>query len=550
MTDRLLLSFRPDGPRRPPQARWKWLHWPALAFRVRAQVPPARQLDVFEELVLRLGLSGYQSPDMISELSGLAPDLVTLIIGQLAQRGLIDSRGPTALGRAAVDKEARDDTTESVLGFMLRCQISGQVMPLFCEGELPVRKPQGFPPINLPAIAPGSDAGPQRDFHLAMRHWRELLQVADHRDRSDEEYDAQSFPLDADETTPAPAGLEAGPNPMLSGSADPPMRLNENLTWSAQQVALELIDGPAQPVAVRVLMYLPAVPRSIAPAIRNEEASLDGVLLRHPFGIPGGDWYRHRLAARLPELGATAGEVRAWAKGVREQRSKELHNAGITIADLGSLGRQRASDLFGEVELLEQALAPSMAGLGQALLLTEKRAAPPDELRMQTTKVLEIICDAWICRFGSHREAPAKWAGTYAGRKASIRAAAQRLGISSIPLAMRDPDCDGLTRAVAGQGNLRDRLVLVLVDAATAPALLHPFALALRREPTLLADLDELRSTRNRSAHFRRGQSPQNPQDSTAVARVVELVQRCLGAMFSAWRDALQPVEASIPLDL
>lgn len=546
MSERRVVSFRPLGPGRPRQARWKWLHWPALAFRVRAHVPAARRLDVFEELVLRLALAGHLTPEKIGQLSGLAPDLVTLVIGQLAQRGLVDQRGPTDRGRAAVDAEQRDDATDAVLGWMLRCQLSGQVMPLFCEGDLPSAfKQQGLPPACLPAVVKDARVEPLRDFHLGLRRWRELLLLADSSDRSDEEHDTPAFPLDADE-----AELRGSSDAPPEEPIERPARPGASLPPDEQHLAIEPLEGPPQPVALRVFMYLPLAPRSLPQRGRSDSGSgLDGVMVRHPFGIPGGEWYRHRLEAHMTQLGATAGELRGWARSAREQREKSLRAEGITLGDLATLGRHRAADLLGEVESLDEALAQPVALLGEALVLTEKRPDHAGELRSRTCKVLEVLYDVWICRFGDHREQPSRWAGTRVDRENHVRAAARALGVADVPAVMLDPDRDGLLRAIKGKGDLRDRMVLVLVDAATAPGQAHPLTLALRREPQLMERLDEIRRTRNRSVHYRRGQQPEHG-DRDAADKVIEHVQLCLSALFTAWRDALQPNEESIPLDL
>lgn len=528
MRDRALIYFRPIGSGL-PQGRVGWLHWPALAFRIRANIPQARILDVFEELVLRLHIAGYRHPDEVCQLSGLAPELVTLVIAQLGQRRLLDSNGVTARGFAAIDAGAPLDT-EVTLGWMLRCQLSGEIMPLFCEGDLPLQdRPTRPPYFNLPAFVSGREAGSSHDFQLAMRRWRQLLRQSDFEDRIDADDDYRSFPLDPDEAPPISEPIDV---PGIPGSS---------LPSDEQRLALEIIDDPPRPVAVRMLIYLPHDSRIGA-------GNLEGLLTRHPYGIPGGDWYRRRLEASLPQLGQVAGSLREWARQARDERAQNRSADKIPLSELAQLGRQRATDLLGDVEDLHTALSMPMALLGEALVLAAKRPDRTDELRTRTCKVLEILFDTWIFRFGEHREAPSKWAAKRLDREEYIKAAATLVGVAVVPPVLLEAEKEGLGRAVNGKGDLRDRTVLVLTDAATAPGNGHPFALAVRRDPRLLERLDEIRKKRNRSVHFRRDQQPE-PVSSAAAKQVIEHVETCLGVLFAAWREAIQPSEETIQLD-
>ena len=532
MSERTLLRFRPEGPGRPRQARTAWLHWPALAFRVRAFIPPQRQLDVFEELLLRLGLAGYLRPDDIAELSGLAPELVTLVIGQLAQKGLSDARGPTARGRAALELGEDLAAAEVTLGWMLRCQLSGQVMPLFCEGDLPpAGDPQGrFPVFSLNPLVKTNHPGLRTDFQLALHRWRDLLQLADAGDRRDEDHDMHAFPLDADEAEPDAQPLE---RPAVAGAS---------LPTREERLVVELFDEPPRAVAVRLLAYLPQDPH--LGTVRAE-----GLLIRHPFGIPGGDWYLQQLEVNLPRLGRSGEEIRRWAKTARESREKRLRADGVTLADLKPLGKQRMLDLVGSVDSLHEALVVPLELVGEALVLAATRPERLDELRAKTCTVLEILFDEWLVRFGAHRQPPSTWATTRAERESYVRAAAAALGLSSVPQVFLELEEAGLRRAVTGKGDLRDRIALALVDAATRPGGAHPLRLALQNDPLLIDRLDELRRTRNRSVHYRRGQRAERP-DSAAAATAIAQVEGSLTALVGAWRTALQPTEDSIALDL
>ncbi len=532
MTERTLLKFRPEGPGRPRQARPAWLHWPALAFRVRAQVPPRRNLDVFEELVLRLGVAGYRRPNEITELSGLAPELVTLVIGQLAEKGLVDEGGPTRLGLQALELGEDSSDTDMTLGWMLRCQLSGQVMPLFCEGDLPPREePQGrFPVFTLPALSENLTRGALSDFQLGLQHWRALLRLADAGDRQDEDSDSRAFPLDPDEME---SDAEQRERPGIAGAS---------LPEDEHRMAVEIFEEPPQAVAIRLLAYLP-----LDPHLGNEAS--EGLLVRHPFGVPGGDWYLRRLEGNWSRLGRVGGELRSWAKNSRQNREKRLRASGITLDQLKPLGRQRAADLLGHVASLHEGMVTPIELVGEALVLAETRPERADELRAKTCTVLEILFDEWIVRFGSHRQPPSTWAAMRAERESYVKAAMARLGVNTVPQTFLDLHEASLARAVNGKGDLRDRTVLALLDAATGPSGAHPFAAALRIDPLLIDRLEEIRRTRNRSIHHRRGQ-PAIRIDAAAAAKVIEHVERSLQALFAGWREAVQPLEDNLELDL
>jgi hypothetical protein len=536
MSKRSLIRFRPEGPGRPRQARAAWLHWPALAFRVRARVPPRRLLDVLEELVLRLAVAGYRSVDDVTMLSALAPELVEVVIGQLAHRRFLDANGATERGLAILDENVAADDAEVSLGWMLRCQLSGEVMPLFCDGDLPpVYMPHGtFPAFSPEPLVSRVAPEPLREFHIALSRWRELLRSADEGDRSDEEYDTRAFPLDADEADPCEGRVE---RPAVPGS---------RLPQDEPRLAVEVLDKAPHLVAVRTLVYLPQDPH-----LGSRDA--EGLLIRHPLGIPGGEWFLRRFAASLPQMGSAGNAIRRWARSSRDHRERKLTAAGITIADLAPLGQQKILNLVGEVEPLHPPLREPLALVGESLVLVAKRPDRSDELRARISTLLEIVLDEWIRRFGEHREPPAAWGGGGGAggirRDQHIRAAAARLGVADVPKGFLGCDPAGLERAARGNGDLRDRMVLVLLDAATAPRGRHPLTFALREEPGLIEHLDFLRRTRNKSIHYRRGQ--QRPaSDGAVTAEIIDRVERMLRALFNAWREVVQPAEETLELDL
>lgn len=534
MSERDLIRFRPDGPGRPKRARAAWIHWPALAFRVRARVPPRRVLDVLEELVLRLAIAGYRSVVDVTAMSALAPELVEVVIGQLSHRGFMDANGPTEPGRAILGA-ANDDDAHVTLGWMMRCQLSGQVMPLFCEGDLPPSyTPQGILRSFAPEpVVTREDPQPLRDFHVALQRWRVLLQVADVSDRSDEDYDARAFPLDPDEAEPAEQAAEA---PALSGASIPVDEL---------RVAVEVLDETPRSIAIRTLTYLPQDPRLGIP-------EAEGLLVRHPFGIPGGDWFSKRLGAALLRPRSPIAGLREWARASRDYREKKLRAEGITIADLAPLGQQKILDLVGTVEGLSEPLERQLSLLGEALVRTAKRPDRSYELWACTCTLLEILLDEWIVRYGSHRAPPSDWAGGKdlgVRRRERINAAANKLKLPDVPHAFFDVDAAGLERAVQGKGDLRDRMVLVLVDAGTAGDGRHPLPLALREEPALVEHMDFLRRNRNRTIHYRRGQAPPR-DDGAAASEIIGRVEKTVRALFLAWGELQRPAEDSIELDL
>src|SRR5206468_2138272 len=136
--------------------------------------------------------------------------------------------------------------------------------------------------------------------------------------------------------------------------------------------------------------------------------------------------------------------------------------------ELGPLGRQRALDLVGDLSSLHDRLVGPMGIVGEKLVDVAKRPERAGDLRTHTCTVLEILLDEWILLFGKHREAPSTWAGVSIEREDRLRAAAARLGVATVPKAFFEADLAGVTRALDGNGDLRDRMVLVFTDAATA----------------------------------------------------------------------------------
>jgi len=137
----------------------EYILWPVFAYRLTAPVLPVRhQSNPLEKAVLGLVRSGISSPDELSELSGLAPELIHLITRRLAEgyQPALDSKVRlTEYGRKILD-----DADEGSLG-----EATGWIFQDPWTGELWDRFVVNLPTVpNLGEKNIGSGYAPEIDL--------------------------------------------------------------------------------------------------------------------------------------------------------------------------------------------------------------------------------------------------------------------------------------------------------------------------------------------------------------------------------------------------
>ncbi|MEB9458420.1 hypothetical protein [Bacillus anthracis] len=97
--------------------RKKWLLLPTIAYKVLVPYKKERQLNLFQETILKFCLSGYKTADYIADKLILTPELVRYILEELKQQNLIDENGlVTQIGKDVLAEQ--NESYELKIGYI------------------------------------------------------------------------------------------------------------------------------------------------------------------------------------------------------------------------------------------------------------------------------------------------------------------------------------------------------------------------------------------------------------------------------------------------
>ena len=498
------------------------LRWPVTAYRVRFKEAPRTAANVLERVVLRLAMAGAKDGRRVAEMTGLAPELVVAVAQGLVGRGWLESDGDvTDAGRAALtDEDGGPDPDGGRLGWVFRCDLTGRLLPALLHGDLPQREPRwselGEFPVKKLDPRPRLGEPGQTDLLRAAGEWRHLRTLGLSEDLADvEEPDQSEFPLDVEERVGRAAGSLAGlPADRLDGETQ------------HERVSVEP-GVPAQPFHLLILAYVP---------LDRVDESRD-FAIRHPLGMPGGGWFKHRLAEHNRRVPGQLAQLEEWALEARLGRLDRLEQRGVGVNELPDLGRLRAQQLFGDTGTIDSRLVEPLNELGKASVMADVLEQEADQLVRAAGAALEVLLSIVHERWGRDRA----WDGTMPGSFGTddglgeLEQAVERLGLrwphtGLVPITRRD--VSNLHQGRAGLGVLISITVLEADQVRDA----HPFSLAVRDVPALLEELGELRRWRNWVAH---GQVSKRdaPAMPMAVERQVRVVGT-IGPLLDACREA------------
>ena len=113
-----------------PRSEFRSVLWPVLVHRVLYPEPRQPELNLFQRAVLGLIRANRSRQDDIAELTGLHPELITLIVAQGVSNGWLtpDADKLTQKGQKLLDDE-EDDSTNLKAGFLLQDAITGDFWP-------------------------------------------------------------------------------------------------------------------------------------------------------------------------------------------------------------------------------------------------------------------------------------------------------------------------------------------------------------------------------------------------------------------------------------
>lgn len=462
--------------------------WPAYAWRVVVPNQDTRY-DPLQRAVLRLAEAHVANTGEIARLLGIHPDLARHLQLTCISTGLLDDQGQvTKSGRDGIlglDRE--DENAETEDGWIFRDAVSGDVLPLFYQGSLPILKRRADDThYHLPRHPRNAARPSAAAIANALRQYRRLLRV--------EQDQVRPSALDKDLFDPD------SPVDWSVVSESEPDR--EEARRKAPGLVRMVTERPER-LAFEVNYYVcPDAP--------------EAWYLTAPLSSAGGWWYRRKLewaADRDPNL---ATRLASW--------------------------RQTAEELFAPTEEMIISLSKvkrefaefyACPGLGEALLWWERACAShsrhalgdfdADSVYTRCQKVLELALDACIGRIADRRALleEIRWDPS----RRFLRNIASELQVTLPQKMAWDNTGESMTKVASGEmRSLRDRALFLFYAAYYDFS--HPFYRACDAEKGLLDLIDDVAELRNEyGAHS--GRLTEVPDHASLIDKAINKT-RCV----------------------
>lgn len=448
----VVLRFPLPRLQREQHASARWVLWPASAWRVVAPRPRRRAMNVFQRAILGLCLAGVTRVEDIGRRLLIAEALAEHIQGELRGIGWLGPREEvTTAGRRVLEDDATEPIEDFVVGWVFTDPFTGLVWPRFHPGELPyaeVDPGEGSRRVLLS----GSRGAPHRDHAFEVKaHWQDEVRVV--RPTAEEILRAARSHRRQHDREDEPV------------TGDPPV---------LQRVSLVLEEPVSCLLATRAWLAAPGDWRVDDPFGVGQSLRLRGLIeTRMALDRPLRDWLEP-IAGGSPDAGDIAS---------LEQHAKWLVKDRLTATD-----RIRP-------ELYERLVA-----MQRALLETEQENAPEDKWDDVAVKAQRAAERAFLDVHDAH-PARAPLANDEAFNEALLDELARTAGfVVPLPQSLSRVRRGKVTHAMEhGSGSLRALILVGLLGSAGSPG--HPLTHAAKGDARLLHRLDELATTRDRSAH-------------------------------------------------
>jgi hypothetical protein len=476
------MAFRKDtsilfyDPR--PSVRYsqrQYFLYPVRMYRVIAPRVSSRKLNILEKAVLGICNTGVVEADIIGEHLNIGKDLVGLIITQLSDRGLINSRGlPTAHGLKILEDETLI-SQDAVAGFVFQDPWTGELLPRFAEREsyAEVR----FNDAGFPELVLGTTGKP--------------------------DYRRPFMPINITDTI----RIQPSPSDILNAIRQHHRALRNSSqsndydedTWMLQQVPylerISFIDEEPIDLWLTTCLYTPENVFS---------ANIWNVC--DPFGVSDSPWLRRRFEKHEREQ-----TIKGLQKLLLNMVGKQRHEADIGFADWVESANREASlqveqKLTVEIrrwqDLLERLVTVEQAYLEAKELENSKSIyAKLDNILVEAQKAAECVFHLL------QKNYPTKDCWKHLSRKDRefnrnfLNQVAEKIGfMTPLPHPLLSVDCNYIKLAAdSGKQSLRPHVLAALLTAINYPE--HPLRSLAQKYPSFLQELDELAKLRNQSGH-------------------------------------------------
>jgi hypothetical protein len=438
----------------------RWVLWPVFVWRVVAQVPADRPVNVFQRAVLGLARAGVRTVSGISDRLLIAPKLASLIVLELRNASLVDHAGaPTERGLAVLEDVEQEPEELASVGHVLADALGGKLWPCFLAGDLPIAEAE--PDDGRVVLRSGSAGDPWRDPTFSVR----------------------------------PTQLD----PVVVTRPDVRDVLRAARGHQRRRHLDEVADDAHVPDLARV-SFVEDAPQPYWFALRVRTHESGDWMVDDPFGPDESVWLRERIEARLDVDGGLRRWIERVVVGDGSGSLTALHAEAVwRVEDRLTLGVRQHPDALDRLVVMQR-----------ALLEAEQEGAPRDkwdDVLVKAQRAAERVLHAAYRQHligGARSEQPLSFRladADVAFNRLLLDRMAQDLGFHTpLPHTLSSVRSGKVQAAEhQGGGSLRPLVLLALLCADQDPA--HPLRRAGPRWPDLLHRLDALASARDRAAH-------------------------------------------------
>ncbi len=460
------------------------LAWPVYGWRVIAPRPADENTNAIERAVLRLCSIGSSNPGEAGILLGIPAALVRTVQRSLIDRKYLNERLEVQeIGKAILVGNEPDevDTNSEELGWIFRDALSGDVLPMFVRGSLPLAPAAAAKEVYL---LPYGDEFSTRPSSLSILTGLRLYG----RVSRFESETTDSSGLSANSFDPEQLRfMEWGNVADVGGTVSAESALSPDF--------VRVLNSKAEALDLETPLYITG-------------DDFNDWHIRSPFGTAGGWWFKKKLEWGIAHSPVLEYQIESWLKSARD-----------TI-----LARYPEFPIAGDESRILMALFPTLVGnprfdhvnreLAGALRSESLFRVDNNNLDVvlnRYQKALEALLTLCIEAVPAREDLARKIGSQDFANKAQVMA--QALSVH-MPASFSRASNGHKMVAVARYGGaaLRDRALFLLGHAYYESG--SPFRSVLIDQPDLLVLLDEVAERRNRQgAHFSDSISSEEPED-------------------------------------
>jgi len=459
-------SCRSFGANEPKGLYSVQLAWPVYGWRVIVPAISRLEGDSLTRLVLRLIVAGACSLDEIANIVGVHLNFARAVVATLKDNTLVEQRagGPLSVTEKGKRLLSRNDEVifdESKLsrGWIFQDAMSGDVFPFYLPGEIPppVREPSEC--YHLPSQYDLAEQPTSPNISEALRVYRFLYSCRLHASYG--------------------SGLGADMfDPITIASIDAHVA-GDKAADLLSPSHIQIVSPRPERFDILTILYFPP-------------HDPEGWLVKSPFDMPGGYWFRKKIA---------------WAENASSSLAQMLSDWRQQAIRYWKSAQHAQTDLDGVLDAL-LASHPDLSQVREAVMLAQKGydlfIDDPGLGDLATTRysnATEAVLELCIMQT-PRREYVATVVPAAQEYPTWLRELAETMKIE-LPERYLSPAYAEKIRTAAQYGGqiLRDRALVLLVEASLN--MRSRFRLAIEREPRLLTLIDGIYRDRNEyGAHY------------------------------------------------